>query len=190
MTEPASWTHVRVQRRVHAAMTAAMRADAHAIDAALVQNESGSLDAHSREFVGASRRLVLACTAALTCVLSAHRPSSDQRGRDICHGCGTPGCRTLQGIADVLTAYTVRPSPIDRAEAWRRADTHFARGARSVPVVVEEFPDGFITRAASAPADDPRPILIVDRHTGALSRWPSLPNDTLVREYTRHHAGR
>ncbi|QKW37293.1 hypothetical protein HUT06_27495 [Actinomadura sp. NAK00032] len=189
MTEPASWTHVRVQRRVHAAMTAAMRADVHAIDAALVQHGSGSLDAHSREFLGASRRLVLACTAALTCVLSTHRPGTDARGRDICHGCGTPGCRTLQGIADVLTAYAVRPGPIDRAEAWRRADNHFAHGARPVPVIVEEFPDGFIARAATA-ADGPRPILIVDRLTGALSRWPSLPHDTLVREYARHHAGR
>ncbi|WP_412518525.1 hypothetical protein K8Z49_10900 [Actinomadura madurae] len=186
MTAPASWTHDQVHRRVHAAMTAAMRADVHAIDAALVQN--GVLDPYSRDFVAESRRLVLACTAALTCVLSAHRPGEDPHGREICRGCGTRGCRTLRGVADVLTAYTVRPCGVDRAEAWRRADAHFTRGARPVPVIVEEFPDGFITRAADAPADDPAPLLIVDRHTGALSRWSRMPHPTLIREYTAYRA--
>ena len=180
MTAPASWTHDQVHRRVHAAMTAAMRADVHSIDAALVQH--GRLDPYSREFVGASRRLVLACTAALTCVLSAHRPGGPH-GREVCRGCGTADCRTLHGVADVLAAYTVTPGPVDRAEAWRRADAHFARGARPVPVTVEEFPDGFITRAVTAPADDPHPILVVDRRTGALSRWPAMPRDLLIREY-------
>lgn len=181
MTEPASRTHDQVHRRVHAAMTAAMRADVHSIDAALVQH--GRLDPHSREFVAQSRRLVLACTAALTCVLSAHRPGNDQHGRGICQGCGTLDCRTLHGVADVLAAYGVRPAPVDRAEAWRRADAHFARDGRPVPLIVEEFADGFITRAVTTPADDPHPVLVVDRHTGALSRWPAMPHDLLIREY-------
>lgn len=56
MTAPAGWTHHQVQPRVHAVMTAAMRAGVHAIDAALVQD--GSLDPYSREFAGRSRRLV------------------------------------------------------------------------------------------------------------------------------------
>lgn len=187
MTAPASWTHDQVHRRVHAAMTAAMRADVHSIDAALVQR--GNLDPYSREFIGASRRLVLACTAALTCVLSAHRPGDDPHGREICRGCGTRDCRTLHGVSDVLAAYTVTPAAVDRAEAWRRADVYFARDGRSVPVLVEEFPDGFITRAAAVPADDPAPVLIVDRHTGALSRWPAMPYDILIREYAGRRAG-
>ncbi|NKZ06286.1 hypothetical protein [Actinomadura latina] len=186
MTEPASRTHDQVHRQVHAAMTAAMRADVHSIDAALVQH--GRLDPYSREFVGQSRRLVLACTAALTCVLSAHRPGGDPRGREICRGCGTRDCRTLHGVADVLAAYSVRPAPVDRAEAWRRADAHFARDGRPVPVIVEEFADGFIARVAAAPSGDPHPVLIVDRHTGALSRWPALPHDLLIREYTDRRA--
>lgn len=52
-----------------------------------------------------------------------------------------------------------------------------------MPLIVEEFADGFITRAATTPSDDLHPVLIVDRHTGALSRWPALPHDLLVREY-------
>ncbi|CNF75281.1 Uncharacterised protein [Mycobacterium tuberculosis] len=186
MTEPASWTHDQVHRRVHAAMTAAMRADVHSIDAALVQH--GRLDPYSREFVAQSRRLVLACTAALTCVLSAHRPGGDGHRQQICQGCGTRDCRTLHGVADVLAAYTVRPAPVDRAEAWRRADAYFARDGRPVPVTVEEFADGFITRATTAPSDDLHPVLIIDRETGALSRWPAMPHDLLIREYAAYRA--
>ncbi|MGH3239771.1 MAG: hypothetical protein ACRDNL_05285 [Spirillospora sp.] len=184
MSEPAAWTHHQVHQRVHAAMTTAMRADVHAIDAALVQN--GMLDPSSREFVGGSRRLVLACTAALMCVLAAHRPGRDSAGSPICGGCGTLDCRTLHGVAHVLAAYTVQQGTVDRAEAWRRADAHFACGGLPVPVIVEEFADGFVTRAV----DGSDPLLIVDRHTGALSRWPSMPFDVLVREYTDYRASR
>lgn len=80
-------------------MTAAIRADVHAIDTNLVELGEARLDPYSREFVREARRLVLACTAALTCVLSAHRPGDDPRGNEICRGCGTPDCRTLQGVA-------------------------------------------------------------------------------------------
>ncbi|WP_165978383.1 hypothetical protein [Actinomadura darangshiensis] len=52
-------------------------------------------------------------------------------------------------------------------------------------MIVEDFPDGFVARAATGPGDDPAPLLVVDRHTGALSRWPSMPLDVLIREYGR-----
>lgn len=190
MTGTASWSHIQVHQRVHAAMMAAMRADPGAIAAVLADLDDGRLDPYTREFLQRARRLVLACTAGLTCVLAAHRPGGDTRGREICQGCGTPHCRTLRGLADVLTAYEVRPVSVDRAEAWRRADAHFARGGRPVPLVVEEFPDGFITRAALETGDDIAPLVIVDRHTGALSRWPSMPYDVLVREYEHFSTGR
>ncbi|MES9605086.1 hypothetical protein [Actinomadura sp. NPDC000929] len=186
MTEPASWTHDQVHLRVHAAMTAAMRADPHSVDAALVQ--AGSLDSASREFVAQSRRLVLACTAALTCVLASHRPGEGPHGEPVCRGCGTPECRTLRGLAHVLAAYSVRPALVDRAEAWRRADAHFWRGGRPVPLIIEELPDGFVARPADD-LDDEAPLLIIDGHTGALSRWPSMPLDVLACEYTRYRAG-
>ncbi|WP_242906920.1 hypothetical protein [Actinomadura terrae] len=50
MSSPASWTHNEVSKGVHAAMTAAMRADVHAIDAVLVKG--GRLDPNSRKLVG------------------------------------------------------------------------------------------------------------------------------------------
>ncbi|NDU75078.1 hypothetical protein GWI34_20965 [Actinomadura sp. DSM 109109] len=187
MTEPASWTHDQVHLRVHAAMTAAMRADPHSIDAALVQ--TGGLDPASRQFVAHARRLVLACTAALTCVLGSHRPGEGPHGEPVCRGCGTAECRTLRGLAHVLAAYSVRPAPVDRAEAWRRADGHFRRCGRPVPLIIEDFPDGFVARAADGPADEPAPLLVVDRDTGALSRWPSMPVDVLACEYTRYREG-
>ncbi|WP_149263775.1 hypothetical protein [Actinomadura sp. K4S16] len=187
MTEPASWTHDQVHQRVHAAMTAAMRADPHSIDAALVQ--AGSLDRSSQEFIAQARRLVLACTAALTCVLSAHRPGEGAHGEPVCRGCGTRECRTLRGLAHVLAAYSVRPALVDRAEAWRRADAYFWHDGRPVPLTIEDFPDGFVARAAEDLADDPTPLLVIDRHTGALSRWPSMPVELLACEYTRYRAG-
>ncbi|WP_339153950.1 hypothetical protein [Actinomadura luteofluorescens] len=187
MTEPASWTHDQVHLRVHAAMTAAMRADPHSIDAALVQ--TGSLDPASRAFVAHSRRLVLACTAALTCVLASHRPGESPHGEPVCRGCGTPECRTLRGLSHVLAAYSVRPALVDRAEAWRRADAHFWRGGRPVPLLIEDFPDGFVAHAADGPGEDEAPLLVIDRHTGALSRWPSMPLDALACEYTRYREG-
>ena len=186
MRRPASWTHDQVHQRVHSAMSVAMRADDRAIDTFVTEVGESRLDPHTRRFVREARRLTLACTAALTCVLSAHRPGDDPYGAPICRGCGTFECRTLRGLVDILAAYAVRPAPIDRAEAWRRADA--CLGGRPVPVSVEEFRDGFIVRPAEIAADDLSPVLIVDRDTGALSRWPAMPSDLLVREYARYRA--
>ncbi|MBT2211550.1 hypothetical protein [Actinomadura sp. NEAU-AAG7] len=183
MSGPASWTHTEVGKGVHAAMTAALRADPHAIDAVLV--EDGRLDPDSRRFVGQARGLVLACGTAMTRVLAVHRPGDDPYGREICRGCGTPDCRTLRGVDHVLAAYSVRPVVVDRAEAWRRADAWLRRRGRSVPLAVAEFPGGFVARPVESVTDEPGPLLVVDRYTGALSRWPRMPFEALVREYER-----
>ncbi|MDL4821173.1 hypothetical protein [Actinomadura opuntiae] len=182
MKGQASWAHGQVHQRVHSVMTAAMRADARTIDTALLQLGDGGLDPYSREFVREARRLVLACTAALTCVLSAHRPGAGPGGDEICRGCGTSGCRTLHGVADVLAAYAVRPVTIDRAEAWRRADAWFNRDGDPAPVAIAEFADGFA--AWRVPDETAQVIVIViDRERGTLTLWPPLPLDTLAREY-------
>ncbi|MUN36471.1 hypothetical protein [Actinomadura litoris] len=167
-------------------MTIAMRADVHAIDAGLV--EGGRLDLNSRKFVGQARGLVLACGAAMTRVLAAHRPGDDPYGREICLGCGIPDCRTLRGVDHVLAAYSVRPVVVDRAEAWRRADACLRPGGRPVPLAVEEFSAGFVARPVEIAAGDTY-LLVVDRYTGALSRWPLMPFETLVGEYERYRAG-
>ncbi|MFB4295421.1 hypothetical protein [Actinomadura sp. NTSP31] len=179
----ASWAHTQVHQRVHSVMTAAMRADARTIDTALLELGDGGLDPYSREFVREARRLVLACTAALTCVLSAHRPGPGPHGDEICRGCGTSDCRTLHGVADVLAAYAVRPVTIDRAEAWRRADAWFNRDGDPVPVGIEEFADGFAAWRTTAASGETFQIAVIDRRCGALTLWPPLPLDTLASEY-------
>lgn len=179
----ASWAHTRVHQRVHAMMTAAMRADPRTVDTALLAIGDGGLDPCSREFVREARRLVLACTAALTCVLSAHRPGPGPRGDEICRGCGTSWCRTLHGVADVLAAYAVHPVAIDRAEAWRRADAWFNREGDPVPVGIAEFADGFAAWRVTAAPGEAEQVAVIDRRCGALTLWPPLPLDALAREY-------
>ncbi|WP_242906949.1 hypothetical protein [Actinomadura terrae] len=182
MRLPVGRRHTEISRGVHSAMTIAMRADAHAIDAVLV--EGGRLDPRSRKFVGQA----LACGAAMTRVLAAHRPRDDSYGREICLGCGTPDCQTLRGVDHVLAAYSVRPVAVDRAEAWRRADACLRHDGRPVPLAVEEFPAGFVARPVEMAAGGTC-LLVVDRFTGVLSRWPLMPFETLVGKYERYRAG-
>ncbi|WP_433228946.1 hypothetical protein [Actinomadura formosensis] len=168
--------HEWVSRRVHSAVIAALRADPQTI-AAFVQDPP-ELDPHTRDFLRDSRCLAMACAVALTAVLEGHRPD----GRH-CLACGTPECRTLRRAAGVLAAYSVRPVPIDRAEAWRRADTCLTRGDRPAPPIgIEPFEYGFVAWPASDAGEDAF-VLIVDQLTGAVTRWPRLPLDVLTREY-------
>lgn len=173
--------HQWVSRRVHSAVIAAMRADPQAA-AAFVEDLSG-LDPHTRDFLRDARRLTLACTIALTAVLEGHRPDGRR-----CQACGTPECRMLRRVAEVLAAYSVRPVPIDRAEAWRRADAWLTRGHRPAPPIgIEPFAYGFVAWPASD-ADDGDFVLVVDHLTGAVTRWPRLPLDVLSREYASRSA--
>jgi hypothetical protein len=174
--------HARLRRRVDAVMTTAMRSDPHAVDAFLVELGDRLLDDHSRSLVREARRLVLACGAGLNAVLIAHRPGTDPYGHEICLGCGTPDCRTLGRVSEALAAYAVRPLCVDRAEAWRRAEAHFDE--HSGPLLIEEFEHGFIARPV--PLTPAGAVLVVDRHTGALTRWPSLPSDELIEQYVQH----
>ncbi|MBO2451202.1 hypothetical protein J4573_29200 [Actinomadura barringtoniae] len=172
--------HAVIRERVHAMMTAAMRADGAAIDAFLERADGPWLDPHSIEFVREARRLVLASAAALTTVLGVHRPGDDPYGREICRACGIADCRLIKLITDVFAAYAVRPGEVDRAEAWRRAEQWFGEGPHRFPLAVDEFEQGFAFRQVS---DADGPLLVVDRRTGALSRWPDLPRDELVEHY-------
>ncbi|SEF58028.1 hypothetical protein SAMN04489712_101491 [Thermomonospora echinospora] len=166
--------------QIHSALAAALRADQAAIAAAVTKTIGGDLDPHSREFVRSARRLVLACATALVSVLEFHRPAPHPSGRAVCRACHTAHCPTLRRIAEVLTTHDVHPAPIDRTEAWRRADAHLSQGRRHVAIEIQEFPHGFVAWPAYGPADS---LLVIDGHTGHLTRWPRLPLETLTREY-------
>ncbi|RAY13683.1 hypothetical protein DPM19_18635 [Actinomadura craniellae] len=160
MTSGHGAVHEWVRRRVHPVVTAALRADSHALGAALAVPSGGGLDPHTSDFVRDARRLVLVCATGLTAVLELHRPARDRSGRDVCRACGAVGCPTLRLVAEVLAAHSARPAPIDRAEAWRRADACLVR--RPVPLDVREFEHGFVARpAAGHDKDRRRPM-----------RWP------------------
>jgi hypothetical protein len=172
--------------RVRSAMTAAMRADPHALDR-LAHANPAALDPHSAAFAGAARTLALATTAALTTVLNAHRYGRDARDRMVCLACGLDRCRTVRAISDVLAAYGLQSHPVDRAEAWRRADAWYARTVgHPVLLSVESFDEGFIARPATRPSGS---MLVIDRHTGTLTEWPRLDTDTLAREYRDYKRG-
>ncbi|MBA9005448.1 hypothetical protein [Thermomonospora cellulosilytica] len=181
--------HEWVGQRVHSAFRDALRADPDAI-AASVADTDGGLDPHSREFLRGARRLVLACATGLVAVLEAHRPVADPSGGRICGGCGTATCPTLRRVAQVLAAHSVRPPAIDRAEAWRRADACLSRDRRRpVAIEIHEFEHGFVARPVHGTRPDGS-LLVIDRCTGRLTRWPSLPLETLAREYRAHLTGR
>ncbi|GAA2610232.1 hypothetical protein GCM10010411_50770 [Actinomadura fulvescens] len=184
----ASQHHGHVRERVDVIMLTALRADPVAIDTFLTEPGGTRLDSSSKEFLRESRRLTLACAAVLTRILGAHRPGRDPYGDETCAGCGTPDCRTLKGADDILAAYTVHPLPVDRAEAWRRADAYLG-GAPGTPLTIEEFDDGFIARPSTPGAVADRFLLVVDRRSGSLTRWPVLPTEQLIDDYRRYQNG-
>ncbi|WP_067480884.1 hypothetical protein [Actinomadura hibisca] len=175
--------HRQTTDRVQSAMAIAMRADnARIADVLLAGNGLAPQDA---AFVREARGLTLAFAAALLTVLRVHRPGHDPYGVPLCLGCGRPQCRTVAAVAELLTAYRVRFAPVDRAEAWRRADRWFAEQCGSPrPLTVEEFGTGFAVRAVAFEG-----VLVVDRDTGALSRWPNLPTPDLAEQHQRYQRG-
>jgi hypothetical protein len=184
VTYPVGETYAQVQRFVHAMMTAAMRADPAALDAGAAVLD---IDPYSREFVRQARRLVLAGGTAITAVLAAHRPGNDPYDQEICRACGTRHCRTLRHLAEAFAAYAIRPVAADRAEAWRRADIGFGAGAGAL--IIEESEECFIARPSSPAPGGERYLLVVDRRTGALTRWPDLPSEQLIDHYRSYLRG-
>lgn len=172
-----------VQQCVHSVMTAALRADPAAIDRVLAGLDKSQLDACSRDFVREARRLVLASSVALSTILGPHSPKDDPYGRLICRGCGTAECRMLRSVGNVFAAYSVRPMAVDRAEAWRRADAFFG----GLPLMIEEFEEGFVARPC---VSDGGTLLVIDRCSGAVSRWPSgLSREQLIPGYRSYVRG-
>lgn len=180
------WTVLQVR----SAMTAAMRTDPRALDA-LAEKNAGSLDPYTLSFLRTGRMLTLATSAALTTVLTAHRYGRDRHDRFVCVACGTGRCPTVRAVADVLSAYALQVHPVDRPEAWRRADDYYVRTAgHPVPLIIDSFDVGFVARPGLPPPQTPDNVLVIDRNTGALTLWPAYDTDTLATKYrTYRHGG-
>ncbi|MEV5828476.1 hypothetical protein AB0L25_23240 [Spirillospora sp. NPDC052242] len=171
--------------QVRSTMAAAMRAD----PAALVRLASGAADTPTSSFLRDARNLTLAASAALTTVLTVHRYGPDPYERLVCLACGTGRCRTVQGVAEALAAYDPRAAPVDRAEAWRRADAWYARDTgRPVPLHVDTFEDGYVARPVVPPSTTE--VIVIDRRTGALTQWPAHDTETLAAHYRDYRQGR
>ncbi|MEU9023331.1 hypothetical protein [Actinomadura sp. NPDC048394] len=179
----------RTVARVRSTMTTAMRADPHALDA-LAEHNADGLDAFTLPFLRTARTLMLATSAALSTIITAHRFGRDPYDRMVCLACGTEHCRTVRAISDVLTAYDIRTHPIDRSEAWRRADAWYATTVgHPVLLSIESFDEGFIARPATSPPSVPDRVLIIDRNTGALILWPDYDTATLIGQYHAYKNG-
>jgi hypothetical protein len=159
-----------------------MRADPAVLDRCA---GTPGIDIYSREFVREARGLVLACGAALTATLAVHRPGKNAYDHDMCGACGTWYCPTLRPISHALAAYAIRPVAVDRAEAWRLAEAGFGPAVEALRI--EEAEDCFIARPTPSPRDGH--VLVVDRRTGALTRWSDMPTDQLIDHYRAHKRG-
>ncbi|XRQ02368.1 hypothetical protein ACN3XK_37850, partial [Actinomadura welshii] len=81
--------------------------------------------------------------------------------------------------------------PVDRPEAWRRADAWYTHttGGRPVLLSIEPFDRGFIARPAASPPEVPDRVLVIDRDTAALTLWPAYDTDTLASQYGLYRRG-
>ncbi|MEU3014412.1 hypothetical protein [Nocardia asteroides] len=91
---------------------------------------------------------------------------------------------------DIHAYPTDAHTPVDRAEAIRVAATHLPDIPGTDRHVVE-FADGFAVfavRPQHAPPDRPLPVggsvHVVDKTTGAISRWPTYPVSAIEHRYT------
>jgi hypothetical protein len=96
----------------------------------------------------------------------------------------------VHAVSDVLAAYGLQTQPVDRPEAWRRADAWYGEHAgHPVLLSVEPFDRGFIARPATPPADVQDRVLVIDRDTGALILWPTADTATLIAQYHAYKNG-
>jgi hypothetical protein len=146
--------------KVTALFTDAMRADPQEIAVRLE-----GFPTPTAAFLRRSRTTALAGAAALSGVLESHRLTVG----DTCLSCGTTDtCRTLREISLVFGAYLGdRPTCVDRAEAWRRADAWLHQnGYDRHTLRVEEFPQGYLAQ----PVPPTGFVLAIEGGSGRVAR--------------------
>jgi hypothetical protein len=188
--------HEHVRLRVREITNAAMRANPDLTQVVVANGLEGS-DRSDADFVRSARRLVLAASIALDAGLEVHRHVPGPHGIEVCRSCGTTEtCPTVRRIADTLAAYLPGPVALDRAEAWRLADTFLDAARRGLLVGIDEIPDGFVARAVPGASPEREPeapedadVLVIDRRTGRITRWPALSLDQLAVHYARYRTG-
>ncbi|RAY12328.1 hypothetical protein DPM19_24545 [Actinomadura craniellae] len=194
MPPPPAELHERMRLTLEQMAAAAMRADPAGAETVLANVPADRYTAH---LVRHARRNLLATAVALGAVLEVHRYVPGPHRTPVCRSCGTSRvCPTVRRIAEVLAAYLPGPVELDRAEAWRRAENALAASGASVLVGIQEIPGGHVAwpapwhyQARQHPTGREH-VLIVDKRTGRLTRWPALPLDRLATEYTRSRENR
>lgn len=115
------------------------------------------------------------------------------------HTIGTPDARPCPHPgAEAFAAQLEEHFMITRDEALARARTWAAEGRPDVPpeIGLHEFDLGWVAwpvRPAPADATEPPPVtggqqIVIDRETGDISRWPSLPADVIAEQYATTRA--
>ncbi|MER6808101.1 hypothetical protein ABT299_02370 [Spirillospora sp. NPDC000708] len=88
---------------------------------------------------------------------------------------------------------------IDAAEAWRRARARWPCSDQEPTLIhIREFGDGFLAVPVQVVMPEPPPIptaetpvgLVVDKASGAVTRWPLLPLPVLALQYRRYLNGK
>lgn len=143
-------------------------------------------------------RTLAGAVALLADVLDAHRP----RGTAACPTCETAApCPTMRRVAVALVSQGGwQGAPLERGAAWARADAHFNRsaagGARRL-VLLSDLGAFFVARGGPAvlaeppqvPVPDGETVLVLDKGSGRMSRWPLLPDADLIVQYWRYLRG-
>ncbi|MEU8347831.1 hypothetical protein AB0C74_39555 [Spirillospora sp. NPDC048832] len=162
----------------------AERADPEVIESLLAQPAAGHLDDHTLDFLRRARDLLFITTQTLSMMLRTADPFT------------TRGCRaeeTSTTDSRFTSPSASQPSsPLDAAEAWRRAHLHFARHHEdSILVHIEEFEEGYrampivasVPEPPSVPTIETPTTLVIDKATGAATLWPLLRLEVLTRHY-------
>ncbi|MGW5414605.1 hypothetical protein [Actinomadura geliboluensis] len=143
-------------------------------------------------------RTLAGALVVLADVLGAHRPT----GAAVCPACeaATP-CPTMRRIAAALVSHEAwQGARLDRGAVWACADAHFNRsaagGARRL-VLLSDLGAFYVARGVSAvlseppqvPMPDGETVLVLDKGSGRMSRWPLLPDADLIVQYRRYLRG-